>query len=52
MPVSYTHLLAETLAAELSLAAQRLLGNQGVRPGGTCMDLIVNQMVQLSLIHI
>ena len=44
--------LAEALAAELGLAAQRLLGDQGVGAGGTGVDLIVNQMVQLQEVHI
>ena len=39
--------LAETLAAELGFTAQRLLRHQRVRTGGTGMDLIVYQMVQL-----
>ena len=43
---------SETLAAELSLAAQRLLCNQRVRAGRTCMDLIVDQMVQLQVMHV
>ena len=38
---------AEPLAAELGLAAQRLLGDEGIRAGGTGMDLIINQMVEL-----
>ena len=36
--------LTETLSAELCLTTQRLLGNKGVWAGGTCMDLIVNQV--------
>ena len=44
--------LAEALAAELGLAAQGLLGDQGVGAGGTGVDLIVNQVVQLQEVHI
>ena len=44
--------LAEALAAELRLAAQRLLGDQGVGAGGTGMDLIVDQVMQLQVVHI
>ena len=44
--------LTETLTAELSLTAQRLLCNQGVRTGGTGVDLIVNQVVQLEVVHV
>ena len=43
---------AETLTAELGLAAQRLLGNQCVRTGGTGMDLVVDQMMQLQVVGI
>ena len=38
---------AEALAAELSLAAQRLLRNQRVGAGGAGVNLIVYQVVQL-----
>ena len=38
---------AEALAAELRLAAERLLRDEGVRAGRTGVDLIVNQMVEL-----
>ena len=44
--------LAEALAAELGLAAQGLLGDQRVGAGGTGVDLIVHQMVQLQEVHI
>ena len=44
--------LAEALAAELGLAAQRLLGDQRVRAGGTGMDLIIDQVMQLEVVHI
>ena len=44
--------LTETLAAELCLTTQRLLGNERVRTGRTCVNLIINQMVQLEVIHI
>ena len=37
----------ETLAAELRLTAQRLLGDEGVGAGGTGVDLFVNEVVQL-----
>ena len=43
---------AEALAAELRLAAERLLGDEGVRAGRTGMDLIVDQMVQLQVVRI
>ena len=43
---------AETLAAELSLAAQRLLSDQGIGAGGTGVDLIVNQMMELQIVGI
>ncbi len=43
--------LAETLTAELGLAAERLLGDQTVRADRTGMDLVVDQMVQLEHIH-
>ena len=36
--------LTETLAAELGFTAQRLLRNERVRAGGTCVDLIVNKV--------
>src|ERR1035438_6067036 len=35
---------SEALATELRLAAQRLLGDQRVRPDGTRVDLVVNQV--------
>ena len=47
----YLH-LTETLAAELGLAAQGLLRNQGVRAGGPCVNFIFHQMNQLQDIHI
>ena len=43
--------LAETLAAELRLAAQRLLGDQRVRPDRARVDLVVDQVVQLQHVH-
>src|SRR5699024_9449005 len=43
---------AETLAAELGLAAQRLLRDQRVRTGGAGMHLVVNQVVQLEDVHV
>ena len=42
----------ETLAAELGLAAQRLLGDQGAGAGGTGVDLIIHQVVQLQEVDI
>src|SRR5437762_4008698 len=42
----YLH-LAETLTAELRLAAQRLLGDQAVRSDRARVDLVIHQMVQL-----
>ena len=47
----YFH-LTETLTAELSLTAQRLLRNECVRTCRTRVDLIVNEMMQLEVIHI
>ena len=46
----YLH-LTETLAAELSFTAKRLLGNQRIRTGRTGMDLIIDQMMQFKVIH-
>ena len=43
---------AEALAAELRLAAERLLRDKGVRAGGTGVDLIVDQMVQLEEVNV
>ena len=43
---------AETLAAELRLAAQRLLGDERVRTDRTRMDLVVHQMVQLQHVDV
>ena len=42
---------AEALAAELRLAAQRLLGDQGVGAGGAGVDLIVHQVMELQEVH-
>ena len=42
---------AEALAAELRLAAERLLRNEAVRAGGAGVDLIVNEVVQLEEVH-
>ena len=44
--------LSETLSAELSFTTQRLLCNQGVRTGRTCMDLIIYQMMQFQVMHV
>ena len=43
---------AETLAAELGLAAERLLGDQRVGTDRTCVDLVVHQMVELQHIDV
>jgi hypothetical protein len=43
--------LAEPLAAELRLAAQRLLGDQRVRADRARVDLVVDQVVQLQHVH-
>src|SRR3954463_16165497 len=43
---------AEALAAELGLAAQRLLGNERVRSGGTGVHFVVDQMLQFQNMHI
>jgi hypothetical protein len=42
---------AETLTTELRLAAQRLLGHQRVRTGGTGVHLVVDQVMQLQHMH-
>jgi hypothetical protein len=39
--------LTESLTTELGLTAKRLLGDHRVRAGGTGVDLVVNQVVQL-----
>ena len=44
--------LAEALAAELGLTAQRLLGDHGVRAGGTGVDLVVHQVRQLQDVRV
>jgi hypothetical protein len=43
---------AEALTAELRLAPQRLLRDQAVRPGGSRMHLVVDQMVELEHVHV
>ena len=43
---------AEALAAELRLAAQRLLGDQRVRPDGAGVDLVVHQVRQLQHVDV
>ena len=43
---------AETLAAELRLASQRLLRDQRVRAGRTRVHLVVHQVVQLQHVHV
>src|SRR6516165_12757826 len=47
----YFH-LAEPLAAELRLAAQRLLGDQAVRTDRAGMDLVIDQMMQLEHVDV
>ena len=44
--------LAEALAAELRLAAQRLLGDERVGAGGASVDLVVDQVQQLEDVHV
>jgi DNA-directed RNA polymerase subunit beta len=44
--------LSETLTAKLGFTSQRLLCYQRVRAGRTGMDLIINQVMQLQIIHI
>ena len=44
--------LAEALAAELRLAAQRLLGDERVRTDRTRVDLVVHQVVQLQHVDV
>jgi hypothetical protein len=43
--------LTQALTAELGLATKRLLGNQGIGPYGTGVDLVVDQMVEFEHIH-
>src|SRR4249919_759211 len=43
---------AEALAAELRLAAQRLLGDERVRTGRTRVHLVVDQVVELQHVHV
>ena len=42
---------AQTLAAELRLAAQRLLRHERVRTGRARVDLVVDQMMKLHDVH-
>jgi len=44
--------LAESLATELRLYRQRLLGDHRVRTGGPGVDLVVHQVVQLHDVHV
>ena len=44
--------LAEALAAELRLAAQRLLGDERVRAGRTGVHLVVDQVMELEHVHV
>ena len=43
---------AETLSAELSLAAQRLLRYQAVRTGASCVNLVVYQVNEFQVVHV
>src|SRR5438477_2336779 len=43
--------LSEPLSTELRLAAQRLLGDQAVRPGRACVDLVLDQVGQLEHVN-
>src|SRR6266481_89661 len=43
--------LAETLSAELRLAAERLLGHQAVRTGRARVHLVVDKVMQLQHMH-
>ena len=43
--------LAEALAAELGLAAERLLRDERVRPDRARVDLVVDQVVELEHVH-
>src|SRR5581483_1794779 len=47
----YFH-FSKTLATELRLATQRLLSNEGIRPDGPGVDLIVDQVRKLEHIDI
>src|SRR4029078_12544760 len=44
--------LAEALAAELRLAAQRLVGDEAVRAGRPGMDLVLHQVVELEHVDV
>src|SRR3990172_180596 len=44
--------LSEALTAELRLAAQRLLSDEGVWPGGTSVDLVLDQVHQLHQVDV
>ncbi len=44
--------LAEALSAELRLTAQRLLGDEGVRPNRTRVDLVIHQVRQLKHVDV
>ena len=43
--------LAETLTAELSLAAERLLSDEGIRAGGTSVNFVVNEMMKFKHVN-
>src|SRR5438093_57380 len=47
----YLH-LAEALATELGLAAQRLLGDEGVRAGRPGMDLVLDQVDEFEHVYV
>ena len=42
---------SESLTAELGFTAERLLSYERVRTGGTCVDLIINEMMELEVVH-
>src|SRR3546814_7916625 len=44
--------LAEALAAELRLTAERLLRDHRVRAGAARVDLVVHEVVQLEYVHV
>ena len=43
--------LAESLAAELCFAAERLLRDKRVRPRRSCVDLVVDKVMQFEHVH-
>ena len=42
----------ETLTAELSFTAQRLLSNERVRTCGTCVYFVINKVMEFEIVHI